>query len=248
MFGTGWSAASPSVAGPFSGATITGPTTTIGAGAYAMLPTDTNIRVTGGPATITLLGAANLRDGQRVYIVSFDASGNAVTIAAQAGDNIVGAGPWQLAQYGAFVELQVRISGGGTVANWLVVSSNTFVSLPFPIQPVLAAGAQGPISMGYILLPQGPRYLHSLFFALDAAIAAGGHATVNVHGLFADPTTIVIGPAAAGNGTIYGPGNPNRVSVPNLAGTNVGTRIQATVTTDAAFGGATTIAGLLQAW
>jgi hypothetical protein len=232
---------------PRSGVVLTGPTTSItGPITYQMLATDSSIRVTSGPATINLATAATgVQDGALVYIVSFDASGNLITINAAGGDNINGGPTLGLSEYGAYVVLKARNSGG--VTNWTIYSTNPFDRYPFPLNPTLVAGAQGPLSMGYAMVPQGVRYLKLAYFGLDAIVGAGT-VTILVHGLQNDPQTLTIVNPNSAVAQINSPGNNNWKTLPNLVPLADGTRVQATVSTNAAFTGPTTVFGGLEFW
>jgi hypothetical protein len=225
---------------------ITGPTLNLVAGTYNVAATTTNIRVSSGAVTLNLPSVAQgVQDGQQLFVVTFDTSGNATVINAAAGDNILGGPSYNLASYAATVTLQARVAGG--VANWLVVACNTFTTLLFPTQPTLVAGAQGPLPLGSIILPQGPRYMHSVWGICAAALSAG-QLTLSITGMFATPSTYVINSPNQSLGTLYAPGNANRITVPNT-GAGGPTLLTATVTTTAAFaGGVGPFAALMTAY
>jgi hypothetical protein len=223
----------------------TGPTTSVNGGTYNMLPGDTAIRVNLAPQTINLAGAAaGVQDGQHVLIINFDTGNGPVVLVPHAGDDIVGGPSFNLAFYDDVIVLQARIAAG--VVHWIIASSSSFTQLQFPLQPTLAAGAQGPISLGYILLPAAVRYLHSVYYAHDAALAAG-QSTVILHGLATDPSPFTCTAPAQASGNIFPPGSGPRLTTQNV-GTGLGCLIQATVTTNAAFSGPTTVVCTLRAW
>jgi hypothetical protein len=244
-YGQGWAPPSSpggsggSVAGPL----VVGGTTTVASGAYQMLSTDSLIRVQGGPTTITLgsvslapgTPGSGIRDGQRVTIVSFDSGGDAIAIVPTAGDNINGGSQFNLGEYGAFLELQAR--NAGIVTNWVVVGMyDGWDTMMFPLQPALAAGAQGPLSLGTLFIPQGPRFLHSIWVGAPAALTAGSLSVV-VTGPSGGPRTVTLsspGPPTQATGTLFNPGNANELTVP-IAGASAGAIFTATVSTVAAF-------------
>lgn len=231
-----------------SGAIITGPTTSItGPISYQALPTDTAIRVSSGAATITLATAAQgIQDGQLLYVITFDATGALTTITAGGSDSIAAGPSVGLAEYGAYVVLKARYAGGGVIS-WTIFSTNPFDRYPFPLQPTLAAGAQGPLSLGSILIPQGVRFLKLAAFAHDAVVSAGT-STFNIHGLNNDPQTLTISNPNSSVGQLNSPGNNNWKTLPNLVPLANGTRVSATITTNAAFAGPTTVCGVLEFW
>jgi hypothetical protein len=250
-YGQGW--APPSSPGGGGGGVgtagpiATGATTTIGTGAYTALASDTYIRCNGGalgnPTTITLpTVASGLRAGQRIAICSFDLSGNLVTILPAAGDNIVGGTAYNLGNYGEVVEFQCRIAG--TVANWLMTSRYVHPIFTFPIQPTLAAGAQGPLSMGWVQIPQGPVYVFAIAISHDAALT-GGVSTFSLNGLSTTPHTQTITSPAKDTMFVVSPGNAGWLTVP---GASAGASVQLTISTNAAFAGPTTAFASLLLW
>lgn len=226
---------------------ILGPKTDVTASNYTAVASDHYIRVNSGPSNVTLPSASKgtAVNGQRIALVSFDAAGNLVQVLADSGDDIEGGPVFTLGFYGAHMELEARIVPGSTATHWLLVSTNGRGVQTFPIQPTLAAGAQGPLDLGGIIIPQGPRYLASIWAACDAALT-GGSLTVTVHGLFADPTTLTISNGFANNGVLYNPGNANRITVPKANGGPA--LLTASVSTIAGFGGATRIYAGVDLW
>jgi hypothetical protein len=216
---------------------ITGPTTTVATGTnYQALPTDTFIRVSGGPSVITLPTVAQgLTNGQRIAILGFDLSGNNITVVPGAGpgDNIDGGAAWALGFYASFVEFQCRISGA--TANWLQTSGNTTQDYVFPLQPALAAGAQGPINLGSFLVAQALRYVSGIWIAANSAALTGGSFSISVNGLVGSPATLTVSSGAQATATVYSPGTPGRATVPGNAGAGFGALLSATVSTVAGF-------------
>lgn len=231
---------------------FSGPTLSVATTSAVLTPAVTNVRVTGAAGaavTITLPSvAAGLQDGQAVFVTTFDASGFPTQIVPAnpgGGDNIVGGTQWNLANYGAFALLYARVAAG--VANWLVMASNTFAPFTFPLQPTLAAGAQGPLSLGGIIVPQGPRYAHGLWLFCPAVLT-GGTLTLSVTGLAASPATLAVSSPNGAIGQIFAPGNANRITVPNGTPGATGTLMQATVSTNAAFAGPATVMAGIDFW
>lgn len=231
---------------------FSGPTLSVAGTSAVLTPAVSNVRVTGAagaPVTITLPTVAQgLQDGQAIFVVTFDGAGFPTQIVPGnpgGGDNIVGGTQWNLAQYNGFALLYARVAAG--VANWLVMASNTFETYHFPLQPTLAAGAQGPIPLGTILVPQGPRYAHSLFTSCNGTLS-GGSLTMTMTGL-ANPSSQTVSSGANSTGQLFAPGNNNRITVPN-AGTNNanGTLCTASVSTAAGFAGATAVDVTLCMW
>jgi hypothetical protein len=219
---------------------FTGPTANVTTGPVNLPPTTTFVRVLGGGGTVVLnlpTAAQGVTDGQWMSFVTFDAGGAPTILTPAAGDNIVGGPAWNLAAFGASATIEARVVG--TVVNWIVIATNTFETYHFPLQPTLAAGAQGPIPLGTIFVPQGPRYLHSAWTSANAALT-GGSLTVSMTGLASSPATFTITNPANGTGTLFSPGNANRITVPNTGPSNAtGTLLTASVSTVAGFGGAT---------
>jgi hypothetical protein len=236
----------------------TGPTLSVSGTSATVSPGGPlNVRVTGAAGaavTITLPSvAAGLQDGQCVYVTTFDASGfptQVVPANPGGGDNIVGGSQWNLANYGASAVFYARVASG--VANWLVLASNTFAPYIFPLQPTLAAGAQGPLSLGSIIVPQGPRYAHSLWLACYSAsgptVLSGGTLTLSFTGLASSPATLAISSPNGASAQTFAPGNANRITVPNGTPSATGTLLEATVSTNAAFAGPTNCVAGLTFW
>jgi hypothetical protein len=220
-----------------AGPLVVGPVTSVSSGAYQALSTDSLIRVTGGAAVTITLGSVSIappapgsgiQQGQRLTIVSFDSGGDTIAIVPTSGDNIDGGTQWNLGEYGAFVELEARNAAG--VTNWIVIGQSCFEGFTFPIQPALAAGAQGPLNLGTLFIPEGPRYLHSVWAGAPTAITAGT-ITITITGPSGGPRTITLTSATQTTGTLFAPGNANEVTVP----TQAGALFTASLSTNAAF-------------
>lgn len=247
-YGQGWSPPASSGGGPPAGPLVVGAPTFTSSTAYAALPTDSLIVLNGGVGnvTVTLAAAsAGVRNGQLVTVLSFDAGGATMAIVPHAGDSIDFGSQINLGEYAAYVTLEASISAG--VITWLIVAQSNFDYFAFPLQPALAAGAQGPLSLGTIAIPSGPRFLHSIGVCAPAAVTAGAM-TVVITGPSGGPRTVTIQSTGPTQGalTLFNPGNGNELTVPGSFGMAVFT---ATVSTNAAFAPAMgSPAVFLQAW
>ena len=231
------------------GPTVTGAITNITSAnsPYQVKVTDTWIACQSGPIALTLPTVAQgVQNGQRFGFINYDSSGHSMTIAPGVGDNVEGgAGPFAPNVYALSFDLVASVAG--SVITWETTARGTFDRYIFPLQPTLAAGAQGPLSLGWVFVPQGPRYPHGVIFSHDAVLT-GGSSTFSITGLAVSPGTWTISPPNDTNYTLFNPGNASRLTAPNAVPVQAGTKLQCTITTAAGFAGPTTCFAQIEFW
>jgi hypothetical protein len=212
------------------------------------------VRILGGigaqPVQVNLPSAlfGTCVDGQIFVCNSFDQSGNTITLVPATGDNIDGGIAHYMSFYGSVCALKARVAG--SVTNWTYLGQNSVNRYVFPLQPALTASMTN-VSIGAVVIPQGVMSIRAAWLILASNLTAGQiSATLGAVGLSASHTLTLSTTGTSATGQLVSPGSANWLTVPQLASGSIpsGAIINGTISTTAAFAGATQGAVMIETY